>query len=197
MTRRRGHDRALIAVDVVKLGLSSLLRLAHAHRFPRHQLRRLACWIAQISSNDGVLWTHNYACRLESDFSAMRAEMTLGGRAVVGIHVNRIVRAGLHTGLAANTAIGVEIDDPVFALIHRRHWANRDARRLLTMVAARDLKYSPRVGKDAFLHVLYPGPVHAHRHLVLGLARHRAGVAPDAFAVIDYEAVFHPSKFSS
>ncbi len=62
------------------------------------------------------------------------------------------------------------------------------------MVAARDLKYPPRVGKDAFLHILHPGPVHPHRHLVLGLARHRAGVAPDAFAVIDYEAVFHSRK---
>jgi len=60
------------------------------------------------------------------------------------------------------------------------------------MVAARDLKYAARVGENAFLNVLYPGPVHAHRHLVFGLARHRAGVTSDALAVIDYEAVFHP-----
>ena len=60
------------------------------------------------------------------------------------------------------------------------------------MVAARDLKYAARVGENAFLDVLDPGPVDAHRHLILGFTRHRAGVASDAFAVIDYEAVFHP-----
>ena len=60
------------------------------------------------------------------------------------------------------------------------------------MVAARDVKYAARVGENAFLNVLYPGPVHAHRHLVLGFARHCAGVTSDALAVIDYEAVFHP-----
>ena len=59
------------------------------------------------------------------------------------------------------------------------------------MVAACDLKYPARVGESAFLDILNPGPVHAHRHLVLGFARHRAGVASDALAVIDYEAVFH------
>jgi len=65
------------------------------------------------------------------------------------------------------------------------------------VVAARDLKYAARVGVDAFLDILHPGTVHAHRHLVFGFARHRAGVAPDALAVIDYEAVFHPRKFSA
>ena len=65
------------------------------------------------------------------------------------------------------------------------------------MIAARDLKYAARVREDALLDVLDPGPVHAHRHLVLGFARHRAGVASDALAVIDYEAVFHPPEVST
>jgi hypothetical protein len=60
------------------------------------------------------------------------------------------------------------------------------------MVAARDLKYAARVGERALLDVLDPSPVHAYRHLVLGFARHGAGVTSDALAVIDYEAVFHP-----
>jgi hypothetical protein len=63
------------------------------------------------------------------------------------------------------------------------------------MIAARDLKYAAGVGENAFLHVLDPGAVHADRHLVLGFARHRAGVASDALAVIDYEAVFHRREF--
>ena len=60
------------------------------------------------------------------------------------------------------------------------------------MIAARHLKYAARVGKSTLLDVLDPGPIHAHRHLVLCLACHRAGVTSDALAVIDYEAVFHP-----
>ena len=65
------------------------------------------------------------------------------------------------------------------------------------MIAARDLKYAARVGENAFLDILDPGPVHAHRYLVLGLACHRAGVASDALAVVDYEAVFHRTEVST
>jgi hypothetical protein len=103
----------------------------------------------------------------------------------------------LHAGFAANAALGIEIDDPVLALVHRRHGTDGDAGRLLAMVAARDLKYAARVGKNAFLDVLDPGPVHAHGYMVLGFARHRASVTSDALAVIDYEAVLHPLQVSA
>lgn len=59
------------------------------------------------------------------------------------------------------------------------------------MVAAGDLKNSARIGEFAFLDVLNPGAVHAQGHQVLGLASNGAGVASDALAVIDDEAVFH------
>src|SRR5260370_36108816 len=75
MPRHRWHNRALIAIDVVELGLSSLLRLADAHRFPRHQLRHLTFRIAQISSNDGVFRAHNHASWLQPNSSATRTEM--------------------------------------------------------------------------------------------------------------------------
>ena len=59
------------------------------------------------------------------------------------------------------------------------------------MIAARDLKYAAGVGENAFFYVLDPGPVHAHRHLILGLARHRAGVTSDAGALVDRESISH------
>jgi hypothetical protein len=124
----------------------------------------------------------------------MRAEVALGGRAILGIHVNRIVRTSLHASLATDAALGIEIDDPVATLVHRGHGANGDARRLLAVVAARDLKDAARVGKDALLDVFDPGPVDSDRNLIFGLARHGAGVTANAFAIIDYEAVFHPRK---
>lgn len=122
----------------------------------------------------------------------MRAEMAFGRGAVVRIHVNRIVWTGLHAGFAANAAVGIEIHDAIFALVHRGHGTDGDARWLLAVVAARDLKYAACVGENAFFDVLHPGPIYAQRHLVLGFARHCTGMASDAFAVIDYEAVFHP-----
>jgi len=117
--------------------------------------------------------------------------MALGCRAMVGIDINRIVRTRLHASLAANAAVRVEVDDAVLALVHRGHGTDRDTRRLLAMVAARDLKYAARVRVKALLDVLDPGSIHSDRHLVLGLARHRAGVTTNALAVIDYKAVFH------
>ena len=65
------------------------------------------------------------------------------------------------------------------------------------MITARDLKYTARVWENAFLDIFHPGPVHTHRDLVLGFARHGAGVASDALAVIDYKAVFHSWEVST
>jgi hypothetical protein len=124
----------------------------------------------------------------------MRAEMALGGRAIIGIHVNGIVGTGLHAGLATNAALGVEIDDAILALVHRGHRTDRDAGRFLAMVAARDLKYSACVRVNALLDVLHPRPVHADGHMVFGLARYRAGMTSDALPIIDNEAVFHPRE---
>jgi len=59
------------------------------------------------------------------------------------------------------------------------------------MIAARHLKHAARIRKDSLLNILDPGPIDAHRHLVLCLASDGAGVASDALAVIDYETVFH------
>jgi hypothetical protein len=121
----------------------------------------------------------------------MRAKMAFSCRAIVGVHVNRIVGTGLHAGLTTNAAIGIEIDNSIFTLVHRRHRTDGDAGRLLAMVAARHLKHASRIRKDSLLNVLNPGSIDAYRHLVLSLASDGAGVASDALAVIDYKAVFH------
>lgn len=63
------------------------------------------------------------------------------------------------------------------------------------MIAARDLKDSTRVGVQALLDVFHPRPVHANRHMVFSLAGNSTGVASDALAVVDDEAVFHLRKF--
>ncbi len=59
------------------------------------------------------------------------------------------------------------------------------------MVAPHYREQPPRVGKVAFFDILDPGAVYADRHLVLGFARDRAGVAADTLPVVDYEAEIH------
>jgi len=119
--------------------------------------------------------------------------MTLGGRAFVRIDVNGIVRARLHASLTANAALGTEVDDPVFPLVHRGNGTNRHARRVLAVIAAGHLKHAPGIGKRPLLHVLHPGAVHGERDMVFRLARDRAGVAANALAIVDDEPVFHPN----
>src|SRR5260370_17730711 len=119
MPRHRWHNRALIAIDVVEFGLSALLRLADANRFPRDQLRRFTFRIAQIPSNDGVFRAHDHTSRFQSNFGAVRTEMALGSRAIVRVHIYRIVRTSLHAGFAANAPVGIEIHNSVLALLHR------------------------------------------------------------------------------
>ena len=121
----------------------------------------------------------------------MRAEMAFGGRTIVRIDINRVIRTGLHAGFAANTSFGTEVDDAVLALVHRGHGTDRYARSILAVVAACNLKDAPRVGKLAFLYILDPGAVDGERHMVFRLARYRASVATDALAVINDESVSH------
>ena len=56
------------------------------------------------------------------------------------------------------------------------------------MVAAHHREQPPRVGEFTFFDVLYPGAIDANRHLMLALARHGAGMAADAFAIVDQKA---------
>ena len=64
------------------------------------------------------------------------------------------------------------------------------------MVAARHLKHAPCARKLSLFHVLDPGAIHAQGHVILGLASHRAGMAADAFPVIDYKSVSHAKWWS-
>ncbi len=159
VTGRRGNDGTLVAIDVVQLGPSSLFRLAHTNRFAGEQLRDLSVASVKISGNDGVLGAYDHTGRLEPDFGAMSAEVAFGRGTVVRIDVNGIVGAGLHARFAAYTAFRAEIDDAVFALIHRCHGADRDAGWVFAMIAARDLKNAAGVGKGSLLDVLNPGAI--------------------------------------
>ena len=189
---RGGYDCAFVGVDVVQLGPCALLRFAHAHGFARQELRNLSITGVEITSDDGMLWADHDARRLQANLGSMRAEVALRRSAFVGIDINGIVWTGLHTGLAADAAFGAEIDDAVFALVHRGDRTDRHAGRIFTVVASGDLKDAPGVGIRSLLDILHPSAIYGKGNMVLGFAGHGAGMAANALAVIDDKPVSHP-----
>lgn len=132
-----------------------------------------------------------YACRFEADVDAVGAVIAFGRRVIVGVHVDRVVRAGLRARFAADAAAVVKINDSVLACKQRRHRTDLDARRIGAVIAAHHAEQPSRIGKLALLDVFDPSAVHADRHLVLGLTCHGARVAADTLSVVDDKAVVH------
>ena len=59
------------------------------------------------------------------------------------------------------------------------------------MVASHHREEPLRVRPATLLDVLDPGAIHSERHIMLGLARHGAGVAANALVLVDDESVLH------
>jgi hypothetical protein len=59
------------------------------------------------------------------------------------------------------------------------------------MIAAHDAEEPSRIRKFAFFDIFDPGSIDPDRDLMFGLARDRAGVATDAFSVVDDETKVH------
>src|SRR5207249_11419913 len=95
--------------------------------------------------------------------------------------------------LAAHAPGGVEVHDPVRAAVERHRRADGDTRRRVAVVAAEHREVAPGLREGPALDVFHPRAERAERDAVLLLARHRAGVAADAAALIDHEAVAHAS----
>lgn len=113
----------------------------------------------------------------------------------VGVNVECVVGAGLHTGLAADTTVFIKIHNAIGPEIQRFDRANFDAGRIGAVVTAHHRKHPSGIRELAFFHLFYPSPEHADRHVVLGFAGGGAGVAADAFAVVYDKAVFHANNW--
>lgn len=101
----------------------------------------------------------------------------------VRVDVQGIVGTRLQTRLAADTAVGVEIDHAVVPAIKRSNGTDGDAGRPIAVVAAHHREVAPIGGEGPFLDILHPGPIDADGHLMLTFAGHRTGMAADALAV--------------
>jgi hypothetical protein len=97
----------------------------------------------------------------------------------------------LHAGLAADTAIAIQVDDAVLAGVERFDGANLDARRIVTVIASHHAEVAAGSGILALFDVLYPRAKAADGHLVLGLTSDRTRMASDALALVQHEAITH------
>jgi len=113
-----------------------------------------------------------------------------------GIHVEGVVGAGLHAGLAADAALAVEINDAIGSAKEGYGGADLDARGVIAVVAPEDAKVTFSIGKLAFLDVFDPGPIDSNRDIVLFLAGYRAGMTANATVLIDNKTVAHPRVIS-
>ena len=153
--------------------------------------------IVQVPGDDGPLGAHHHAGGLQSHLDAMYAVVALLGGVVHRIDVQRVIGAGLHATLATDAQAGVEVDDPVGAAEQGAGWADRDTGSIRAVIATQHREGPLGVGPGPRLDVLHPGAIHPQRDVMLGLARHRAGVTTDARRLVDDEAVLQgaPSPY--
>src|SRR4051812_28462458 len=118
----------------------------------------------------------------------MRAKIAFGRRVAIRIDKQRIIGTGLHTRLAADAAIGIEIDNAIFPTIEGRDGADRHARRVIAVIAPHHAEQPATVRKLALLDVLDPRAIDAERHLMLALTSYRTCVTSNALAVINEKA---------
>src|SRR3989339_688974 len=104
-----------------------------------------------------MLWANYYTSGFDPVIHPMRAEMAFLSSIGFRVDIDRVVRAGLHTGLASNTQIGVIADNSIVPLGHGGYRANLHTGGIHAMVAAINLKIAPDVGIAAYLGVFDPG----------------------------------------
>ena len=133
--------------------------------------------------------TDHDAGGLESHIQTMGTKSAFGGGVRFGVEIDRVVGAGLHTGFTSDANGRVELDNAIRALIHRGDGADAHARRVRTMIAARDLKTAAHIGIRTRLNILDPCAIHTKRHLIFGLARSGAGMTANTLALVNQKSI--------
>ena len=174
-----------------RFGFGSLLGRPLKQLVGRHHPCDLRGGVVEVACDDRLLGAHHDAGRLDADLDSVHAVVALLGRVLLGVDVQGVVRARLHARLAADAAVGVEVDDPVVTLVERSGGADRDARGVGAMVAPHHREEPFGVRPCTLLDVLHPGAVDSEGDLVLGLAGHRARMAADACRLVDDEPIPH------
>src|SRR5699024_10284905 len=137
----------LVRSFVEHLGLGALFRLAYGDGLTIDYLRYTRLRVVEVAHHDGLRWTHRHAGWLQPSIDPVRTEVALLGRVVFRINEDCIVRTGRDTGFAADTYILVEINDAIIACVHCTGRTRIRAGRIHTLIAARNLKSTARIGE--------------------------------------------------
>ncbi len=195
--RRRhfGINGRLLCPQVIDIRPRPLLWLAHPHGLASDQLRDLGSRIVHVTGDNGAFGTDHDTGWFQSHFGAVGAVVALGGGMAVGVDVERVVGARLHTRLAADAARVVEVDDAIRSLIERPGGTDGHTGSIVTVVAAVDQEIAARVGELALLDVFHPRAVYPYGNIVLGFTCHSAGVAADALALVNDKCILRQTCF--
>jgi hypothetical protein len=90
-----------------------LLGGAHRDLVAGDDLGDLGVGVVEVAGDDRVCRAHRHAGRLETNLHAVVAEVALVRGVGFRVDVDRVVGAGVHTGLATNAVAVIEIDDAV------------------------------------------------------------------------------------
>jgi hypothetical protein len=121
----------------------------------------------------------------------MRAEVAFLNRAQILVQIKRIIGARLHARATPDAGVAVDVYDPIRPLAEGVDWADRHTRSIGAMVTPLDQKVTFNPRKLADFDVLDVRPKPADRHIVLGFAGDRTGMASDTGFLIDDEPVLH------
>ena len=97
----------------------------------------------------------------------MGAVVALRSSPLVGVDVERVVRACLHAGLATDATIVIEVHDTVASGEEGSGGANLRAWGVLAVIAPVDAELPRGIRIGTFLNVLDVGPVDSYRNVML------------------------------
>ena len=120
----------------------------------------------------------------------MGAIVALGRCMAIGVDIEGVVGAGLHTRLAADTTRTIEINNAVRAFVERLCGTNSDTGRVVAVVTTIYQKIAARIGEFPLLNVLNPGAIDTDWHVVFGFAGHGTGVTANTLALVNHKSIF-------
>ena len=167
-----------------------LLRPPDRDRLPIDDLGHLGVRVVEVADQDRLRRADGHAGWLQANLDAVRAQVALLRRVVLGVDEDRVIRARGDARLAADADLLVEVDDPVLAAVHGLRGTGVDAGSVCALVAASHLESPPDLRERPDVHGFDVGPGDSERDFVLALARRSTGVAADAAILVQH---LHPA----
>ena len=150
-----------------------------------HDMRNRGCGIVEVADENGFSGANNNAGGFEADIQSMRAKIAFLGRVIFRVDENGVIWTGGDTCFTANAESLIEIDNTVRACLHGFGGARLDARWVFALIAPSNLEGAARMREDSDIDIFDVGAIDRERNLIFGFTCRAAGVASDAFRVVN------------